>query len=254
VISFIALVVAISGTAFAASKIQSSDIANNAVTAKKIKAGAVKGGKIPDGALGTAKLKDGAVTSAKLAAGAVGAGNIAPGSITGAQIADKSISDAKLSNVDVFGNAFIRVTATAGADAATARSAAPEQVLFTKGQLTLYAKCYHDDGANQTFGYIYIRTSADGAIFDGSVDNKSGGDLVTDFLNTNTLETDREVDQENATGNNASYNESEYSAASPDGTALNGQLAIGAKNGTLTGGNGIYGDGNVCLFQGTALG
>ena len=41
----------------------------------------------------------------------------------------------------------------------------------------------------------------------------------------------------------------------PGGTVIRGELQIGVKNGNLPGGNGIYGDGNVCLFAGemTAL-
>jgi hypothetical protein len=41
---------------------------------------------------------------------------------------------------------------------------------------------------------------------------------------------------------------------SPDGTRLVGQVGTAAKNGDLPGGNGIYGAGNVCLFNGTVSG
>ena len=40
----------------------------------------------------------------------------------------------------------------------------------------------------------------------------------------------------------------------PDGTGLTGSFAVAIKNGNLAGGNGVYGDGNVCLFGGSAIG
>ena len=65
---------------------------------------------------------------------------------------------------------------------------------------------------------------------------------------------DRTLAEESATGNDANYDEAEWALASPDGTGLNGQDVVGAKNGNLAAGNGIYGAGNVCLFQGSILG
>ena len=35
-----------------------------------------------------------------------------------------------------------------------------------------------------------------------------------------------------------------------DGTGLTGTFAVAVKNGNLAGGNGVYGEGNVCLFGG----
>jgi hypothetical protein len=56
------------GGAYAASKIDTPDIANKAVTAKKLDSGAVR----------TSKLRPGAVTGDKLADGAVGTRNLSP--------------------------------------------------------------------------------------------------------------------------------------------------------------------------------
>ena len=44
-----------------------------------------------------------------------------------------------------------------------------------------------------------------------------------------------------------------WRAMAPDGTASPG-FAVAIKNGNLAGGNGVYGDGNVCLFGGSAIG
>jgi hypothetical protein len=236
VVSFVALAIAISGTAVALpgkNKVETNDLEKNAVTAKKIKKNAVT----------TKKVKDLAITAAKLA----------DGSVSGDKIADDSIGDNKLNEIEVIGGSYIRAAATDGADEAAARAAAPEIALFQKGQLDLYAKCFRNAGADETRVEVYARTSADGSILDGQ-DNLPGGPAAADFLNTGTPELDRQLDTEDIAGADASYNENEYAVASPDGTGLNGQLALAVKNGNLAAGNGIYGDGNVCLIQGTVFG
>jgi hypothetical protein len=236
VVSFVALAIAISGTAVALpgkNKVETNDIEKRAVTSKKL------GNK----AVTTKKLQNLAVTSAKLAAD----------SVNGSKIADNSIGDAELSEIEVIGGSYIRTTATDGADEAAARAAAPEIPLFQKGQLDLYAKCFRNAGADETRVEVYARSSVDGSILDGQ-DNLPGGPAATDFLNPGTPELDRQLDTEDIAGADASYNENEYAVASPDGTGLHGQLALGVKNGNLAAGNGIYGDGNVCLIQGTVFG
>ena len=246
VVSFVALVIAISGTAVALpgkNKVETNDLEKRAVTSKKL------GNK----AVTTKKLQNLAVTSAKLADDSVDGSKVVPGSLTGEDIADDSIGDGKLNEIEVIGGSYIRATATDGPDEAAARLAAPEIALFQKGQLEIYAKCFRNAGADETRVEVYGRTSVDGSILDGQ-DNLPGGPAAADFLNTGTPELDRQLDTEDIAGADASYNENEYALASPDGTGLNGQLALGVKNGNLAAGNGIYGDGNVCLIQGTVFG
>jgi hypothetical protein len=72
VISVISLVVAMSGLAWAAVKIDTPQIKRGAVTAKKIAGGAVGSGKLAPGAVEADKLADGAVETAKLAPSARG--------------------------------------------------------------------------------------------------------------------------------------------------------------------------------------
>ncbi len=253
VTSFIALAVALSGTAWAATKIDTGGLKNGAVTSNKLDDSAVTAKKIQNGAVKGNKLADGAVKTARIANLAVTAEKLADGAITGAQVADDSLNDTKLSDYEVIGGSYILAEATAGADAATAREAAPEIPLFAKGQLDLYAKCYHDDGTNTTFAVIYARTTADGSIQQG-LDNLPGGNNANDFLNVATLEDDRALDQATATGNDANFNDSQGAVASPDATGLLVDSYIGAKNGALAGGEGLYGAGNKCLFGGTIEG
>jgi hypothetical protein len=72
----LALVVALGGTAYAANKIHSKDIAPNAVKAKHVKAGAIRAKQIRDGTVGAAEIGPGAVTDAAIAPGAVGGGDL----------------------------------------------------------------------------------------------------------------------------------------------------------------------------------
>src|SRR6478609_5095851 len=81
VASTLALVVALSGGAYAAGLVGTSQLKNGAVTAPKIAARAVTSTKLGSGAVVGGKIKTGAVTSGKLAPGAVGSTAIADGSV-----------------------------------------------------------------------------------------------------------------------------------------------------------------------------
>ncbi len=243
VVAFVALAVAIGGTAYAASKIGTNQIKNNAVTAKKIKKNAVT----------SSEIKGKSVTAEKLASSAVETKKLAADAVDGSKVADDSLSGEELSDYKVLGgDSFLRVVATAGLNEAAARAAAPENPLYSKGPLELYAKCFRDVGADRTFGEIYVRTTAEGSIMEGD-DDLPGGPLLTDFLNPDTLEVDRVLDGDSVTGNDASYNESESLAAAPDGTGLSILTGIGAKNGAVAV-DGPYGAGNACIFHGPVMG
>lgn len=71
------------GGAYAASKIDTPDIANKAITAKKLDNRAVKGGKLAAGSVKSGKLADGAVTPSKLSEG-IGASVAVAGVTVGA--------------------------------------------------------------------------------------------------------------------------------------------------------------------------
>lgn len=264
IVALAALVMAMSGAAIALpgrGSVDAGDLAKGSVTQKAIAKGAIgskqiigksiKGNRIKDGGVAEKQLKDAAVTEAKIADGAVTAGKIADGAVTAAKVGDGTLSTKNLSDdaiVSSDAGSFVRLTATDGADEAAARGAAPETTLFTKGDITVTAKCFRDTGTDTTFGEIYVATATNGAVFNGSTDALQGGNAATDFLNTDTDPTDRVLDDETVTGNDADYNEGEFTILAPDGTSLIGQTSVGAKNGTLAGGNGVYGDGNVCVF------
>lgn len=122
VLSCVALFVALSGAAYAATAmlpkksvktkhlakgvVTTQKLRNGAVTAAKIRNGAVTGAKIAAGAVGSTQLADGGVrsadlgggvvTTAKLKDGAVTAGKLGASSVTSGKIQDGAVTAAKL--------------------------------------------------------------------------------------------------------------------------------------------------------------
>jgi hypothetical protein len=234
VVAMVALVAAMSGAAIALpgrSIVSTGDLKNHAVTQEKIARGAVGSKQIIGKSIRGNRLKDGAIRSKQVAADGIDSSNI----------------------VDYETSPPVLVNATDGATLAVARAAAPETELLSKGQLTVYAKCLHDTtGVGEVRGEIYARSSADGGVLSG-VDQLPTGDA--NLLNSTTPETDRVLDFESvAAANAASYGNGTGSAATPDGTALRLLDTIGVKQGTLVPTDGVFGDGDVCLFGLDALG
>jgi hypothetical protein len=101
-------------------------------------------------------------------------------------------------------------------------------------------------------GEIYARTTANGAILQGT-DTLPLGDAT--LLDTTTAEEDREVDTQSvAVADAGTVGEAESVLIAPDGTDLHFDSHIAVKQGTFAGGNGAFGDGNVCLFGGVVAG
>jgi hypothetical protein len=86
VVSFLALFVALSGFAVAATQLKknsvgSKQIKKNAVTTSKIKNAAVTGQKLATGSVGSAQLQDNSITGANVQDGSLSAADLAPGTI-----------------------------------------------------------------------------------------------------------------------------------------------------------------------------
>lgn len=210
-VALLALVIALGGTAWAANRIGTNQIRNQAVT--------------------TAKLKNNAVTFAK--------------------IRNNAVNSRKITDFGMLRNG-IKAKATNGPSYDSARSAAPRKLLFQKGPLSLYAKCFHDTSVDEIYGEIYVGTKKPFSLMEGS-DDLGGGTLAADYLNPNTPEIDRQLDTEYITGPGTSYDEGESMAAVPTGLAISFLTGIGVKNGPVLA-NGPYGPGNACIFQGAAFG
>lgn len=256
VVALAALVLAMSGAALALpgkNSVTKNDIKNGAVTTKKIAKGAVGSKQIKGKSIKGNRIKDGGIKDKQIAAKTIKAKQIADATITGAQVADESIDSSKISDLHVQANGLTRVSATAGATEAAAQAAAPETALYSKGQLSFYAKCFTDSANGDTLGVIYARTAANGSLLAGTDDLPANPGAV--LLDTNTLEQDRELDTEEVEdANEAFFDQADGSATSPDNTAVRLETTIGVKQGTLAGGDGVYGAGDVCLFGLDALG
>jgi hypothetical protein len=134
VISCIALFVALSGAAYAATlgknAVKTKNIANGAVTAAKVKNSSITAAKIANGAVIGSKIANGAVGQAKLADASVRSNALGGGVVTTGKIKDLGVTDAKLNS-----NA---VTATKiAANAVETGKLANEAVTGTKMSATL---------------------------------------------------------------------------------------------------------------------
>jgi hypothetical protein len=244
VVAMIALVAAMSGAAVALpgkSSVNSGDIKDGGVKAKDIKDDAVRSKHIKGKSVKGSDVQDDALKGKQVFEDKLGA-----------------VPEAKtVRTVNLFGDSVERATATDGVSEAAAQAAAPKIALASKGQLSIYAKCFRDTVADQLFGEIYIETSAAGAIFDSSDGGTLDGSVAAGFLDPDSPEDDRVIASQSVTGTDAVMAQGDsdgWRAMAPDGTALAGLFAVGVKNGDLAGGNGVYGDGNVCLFAGNAIG
>lgn len=246
-VAMVALVAAMSGAAIALpgkGTVSTNDIKKGAITKKLIAKGAVGSQQIIGKSIKGNRIKDAGIKAKQ----------IADATITGKQVADDGLSDKNISDYEVIGDgSFVKLTATEAPTLAGALAAAPETVLFSKGQLTLYAKCYRDTTAGSIEGGIYARTTANGAILQGVGPALPAGNST--LLDTTTAEADRAVDlQLTAVADAGAVGESEGVLIGADGTDLHILSHIAVKQGTFAGGNGAFADGNVCLFGGQISG
>lgn len=104
IVALIALVVALSGSAYAAIKIGTKNIKDGAVTTVKIKNGAVNASKLAKGAVDANRIAAGAVSSAAIANSAVGAAGLADSSVSSNKLAEESVTTSKIAPGSVFGS------------------------------------------------------------------------------------------------------------------------------------------------------
>jgi hypothetical protein len=169
-----------------------------------------------------------------------------------ADTATRAESAAKVDQLKTGGFQLVASSASAG-DPDSARAAASEVPLFSIGAFDVYGKCFRDTGASATYAETYIRTRVNGSILDSDEDLFSGNP----FLDTGTAENARQLSQRSQATGSAGIDADDngtFGAAAPDGTAITGQVAAAVKNGTLAGGDGIYGAGDKCVFWGHLIG
>jgi hypothetical protein len=223
IVAVCALVLAMTGAAVALpgdGKVKADDIKRNAVRSKHVKGQSLKGGDLRDETIVSRQVGDDA---------------LAPSDVSSLAIADDSL---------------IRVNAFGALTESAARGAAPEIKLYEEGDLTVYAKCFRDGTEGDVLGEIYVRAKDGGALIAG--DDGLPGTPGSSLLGPGTAEQDRQLDvqQVEETGQ-AAFDTSEGAVAAADGTFFSVLSVIGVKQGSLPGGNGAFGEGNVCLFGAT---
>jgi trimeric autotransporter adhesin len=171
-VALVALVVALGGTTYAAVRIGTKQIKNNAITSVKIRngqvknvdlarnsvvtakilAGAVSGLQIRDGGVGNSDLANDSVTGAKVRGGAVGNSDLANDSVTAAKIRAGNVGNSELATDAVTG-VKISDGSVAGADMADASITASKikdgEVVKGNGRMLSTAVTLAD-GAGQT--------------------------------------------------------------------------------------------------------
>lgn len=210
--------------------------------------------KLPKNSVSTKQLKKNSVTTTKIKRNAVTGAKVKRNTLSGADINEASLGKVpSASSADSLTYAVpltIKRVAPAGTGAseAAAQAAAAETLLFSHGQISIYAKCFHDTSTDRLYGKVFVRTSADGALFESDNDDLYGDD---DYLNTGTLESDREALDASATSGDADSDgdtHSEIEALGPDGNGLFAYVHAFIKNGPSPNGNGAYGVEDGCVF------
>jgi hypothetical protein len=239
-VALVALLVALSGTTYAAVRIGTAQIKNNAITSAKIRNGhvrsvdlarnsvvtakilasAVTGLQIRDAGVGNADLANDAVTGAKVRGGAIGNSDLANDAVTASKIRANSVGDSELA-ADAVSSAKIKDASVAGTDLADATITASKikdgEVVEGNGRMLSTALTL-PSGAGQTTllsvpGLGALRASCASGITTTQWQNTTGGAVTV-------------VDQVVRAGGTADVN-----AASVPGGAVLDQQPNGGTNG-----------------------
>ena len=116
-VALIALLVALSGTTYAATRIGTKQIKDNAITSPKIRNGAVKNIDLARNSIVTAKIVAGAVTGLQIKDASVGNADLGNDSVSGAKIRAGAVGNSDLAN-DAVTSAKIRAGAVGNSDLA----------------------------------------------------------------------------------------------------------------------------------------
>lgn len=183
-IALLALFVAISGSAFAAVRIGTKQIKNNAVTAAKIKKNAVVTAKIRNGAVGTAKLKNGAVAAAKLKDGAVVTPKLLDGSVTSDKLAEGSVTGSRVAEdaitTDALKNGVVTPGKTSffGNSGLIKLSKGEQQTMLSEGPFTMTANCIDGGGGMITSNLKIKNTGTDDALIYSDYESNYAAPIV----------------------------------------------------------------------------
>jgi hypothetical protein len=250
VISMIALIVALGGTAYASSVANNSvgtkQLKNNAVTTKKIKNGAVTTNKLKNGAVTTKQLKNGAVTASKINTSGLTVPNaLHANSADTATTATNATNATHATTADsATSTSVVSIHATKVVDAAASLITAPQIPLGSKGPFSFYGRCYVNL-AGEVEATTYISSTSNTGMFDTEAEDSG-------YVIPSTAEIDRELqDVATAGANTFVAGDGDKDFMATDGTTtIYGIVGLAAaKRGTPPGGDGPFGSGpNRCMF------
>jgi len=241
VVAYLALFLAVGGGAFAIAKggkINGSKLKKRSVAGKKLKKNTITGTEVNENKLGK-------VLSAKTADTA-----------TTASTANVASNVAYMTTIPL-----TKTTQSAsGPNEEAAAAAAAPVTLYEDSHFRLYGKCFYDETVAPFEGpalkaFAYIATMQNGAIFD-SDDEELSGEPPDGYLNIGTPEPKREVIEDFTeagvanTANMQYEGDTEFGATAEDGYTIYGFTKVAEKIGSPPEGNGPYGPGNVCMFNG----
>ena len=189
----------------AITKIKSSNITDDSITAAKIADGTVVAAEIASNAVTTVKIIDDAVTTAKIAADAITAAKIADVNVTTGKLADNAVTLAKMAGgtdgqiltYDASGDPVAGGPGTDGQVLTSTGAGSPPAFETISAGLTLATKQATTSGSSVTFSGITSGTSLifvnfDGVSLSGSSDNllirlgDAGGIETSGYISTST--------------------------------------------------------------------
>lgn len=209
IVAIIALIAALTGTAWAA-------LGKNSVGSKQLKKNAVTSAKIKNNAITTAKVKNGAITGAKVQAGSLG-------TVPNATNAANAVNATNAANLSGQKNIAVRL------------NTGQQQVIASIGAVSLLASC--EQGGGQDKIIVYAATSQPGAILIGDDELGGPGGSGGVFLEPTTEPSKREfISNADTTGEISVSNDiDEGFVLGPDGSmiTLNGEgVALGLNYGS----------------------
>jgi len=254
ILSVVAVFIALSGGAYAAlsaNSVGTKQLKKDAVTAKKIKKNAVTAAKVAANAVVTAKIKNDAVTGDKVLESSLA-------KVPSAASADTAANASNAANATNADSAktmdgykrlgLVKMQPSASNPSmAAAQAAATKVPLFQNGPISVYAKCFMV--GTSLYVSHFVESSVNGVVFDANYDDAFGS---PDYLDAGTLESDREIFYTSTGPNSYTYYTSSDPTFvfTPEGKSYKYETELYAKQGTLPGGNGAWGPGDVCVVTG----
>ena len=175
-IAVLALFIALGSGAYAASKVGTKQIKNNAVTSSKIKKNAVTSAKIKKDAITSSKIKPNAVVPGKIATGAITPAKLGAGSVNAAKLADGSVTTPKV------GDGAITVAKLADGSVTPAKMSeysnsgvikldfGETHVFFDKGGITLVGRCADGGGGDSDAELVAINNGSQPGLFESDAE------------------------------------------------------------------------------------